>query len=242
MGKNILIKFTNTDMKTYLFLIWIIVVAACSDKYTSLYHAAPVPALAFNKLHDSMYIREKDPNNITGWLNPYLWMRATPSMQQMNIQYSDTSGRVHFVYRGVLMEDSKPIIVAGDSTSMFCHCDTAGVYTVDFYLTDQLGKVSSRTLYVNCLANDRAKPDLFLDFIDSTGIDNWSFRLDATRTSKLYGRIMGYYFSVDGVSLFSPTAVGHWVFHSRGEHTASLYVIDDLGLHSDTVTQKIMIP
>ena len=229
-------------MKTYLFLIWIIVVAACSDKYKSLYDAAPVPTLAFNKLHDSMYIREKDAANITGWINPILWMHATPSMQQMNIQYSETSGRVHFVYRGVLMEDSKPIIVAGDSTSMFCYCDTAGVYSVDFYLTDQLGKVTSRSLYVNCLANDKAKADLYMDFIDSSLTNNWSYRLDATKTEKKYGKIFGYYFSVDGVSLFSPTAVGHWVFHSRGEHTASLYVIDDLGLRSDTITKKILIP
>jgi hypothetical protein len=219
-----------------------LVLSACSDKYKSLYDAAPVPMLEFNKLHDSMYIREKDPANITGWGNPFLWMHSVPALQQMNIQYSDTSGKVHFVYRGVLMEDSKPIIVAGDSTSMFCHCDTAGIYAVDFYLTDQLGKVSSRTLYVNCLANDKAKADLYMDFIDSSQIDNWSYRLDATKTEKLYGRIMGYYFSVDGVDLFSPTAVGHWVFHTRGEHTISLYVIDDLGLHSDTVTQKITIP
>lgn len=228
-------------MKIYLFLVWIFLVAACSDKYKSLYGAAPVPQLSFNKLHDTMNIREKDPGNVTGWVNPFLWMHSVPSLQQMNIQYSDTSGKVHFVYRGILMEDSKPIIVAGDSTSMFCYCDTAGVYSIDFYLTDQLGKVSSHSLIVNCLANDRAKPDLYLDFIDSSQIDNWSYRLDATKTEKLYGRITGYYFSVDAQALFSPTAVGHWVFHSRGEHTASLYVIDDLGLHSDTITQKIII-
>jgi hypothetical protein len=189
-----------------------------------------------------MYIREKDPGNVTGWVNPFLWMHSIPSLQQLNLMYNDPGGKVHFVYRGVPMEEGKAMIVAGDSTSVFCHCDTAGVYAVDFYLTDQLGKVSAKTLHVNCLANDRAKPDLFMDFIDSSQTDNWSYRLDATKTEKLYGRIMGYYFNVNGQPLYSATAVGHWVFHARGEQTISLYVIDDLGLHSDTVTQKLMIP
>ena len=229
-------------MKTYLFLLWILLVAACSDKYKSLYDAAPVPVLSFNKLHDTMTIREKDPGNVTGWVNPFLWMHSVPSLHQMNIQYSDTSGKVHFVYRGVLMEDSKPIIVAGDSTSMFCYCDTAGVYAVDFYLTDQLGKVSSHSLIVNCLANDKAIPDLYLEFVDSSQVDNWYYRFDATKTQKLYGRITGYYFNVNSQPLFSATAVANWIFHLRGEQTVSLYVTDDLGLRSDTITKKIMIP
>jgi len=229
-------------MKTYLFLLWIFLVAACSDKYKSLYDAAPVPQLSFNKLHDTMTIREKDPGNVTGWVNPFLWMHSVPSLHQMNIQYSDTSGKVHFVYRGVLMEDSKPIIVAGDSTSMFCYCDTSGIYAVDFYLTDQLGKVSAKTLIVNCLSNDKAVPNLYLEFVDSAQRDNWYYRFDATKTNKQYGRITGYYFTVNNLPLFSPSAVANWIFHLRGEQTVSLYVVDDLGLHSDTITKKILIP
>ncbi len=227
-------------MRTYLFLCWIIFVAACSDKYKSLYDAAPGPRLEFNK--DTMNIREKDYTGVIGWVNPFLWMHSVPSMEQMNIMYSDTSGKVHFTYRGVLLEDSKPVIVAGDSTTVYCSCDTAGVYNVDFYLTDHLGKVFTRPLIVNCLGNDKAKADLFVEFVDSSEVNNWYYRFDATKTDKKYGRIMGYYFNVNGLDIFNRTAVMSWIFHSRGEQTISLYVIDDLGLHSDTTTQKIIIP
>lgn len=221
-------------------LLLVSMFSSCSDKYKSIYDAAEQPHLFFNK--DSMNIREKDYLSVVGWVNPILWMHSIPSVHQLNILYSETTGKVHFTYRGVLMEDSKPIIVAGDSTSLYCSCDTAGLYKVDFFLTDQLGRISSRPLIVNCLANDKAIPKLFMDFIDSSQIDNWSYRLDATKTEKKYGNITGYYFNVNGQPLFSRTAVGHWVFHQRGEHSISLYVTDDLGLHSDTITQKLIIP
>lgn len=218
----------------------VVIAVGCSDKYQSLYDAAKAPVLAFSK--DTMRIREKDYTNINGWVNPVLWMHSIPSMEQLNISYSDTSGKVHFSYRGVAMEAGKQIIVAGDSTSLFCDCDTAGLYSVDFYLTDQLGKVSYRPFIVDCLANDRAVPDLFIEFVDSSQADNWYYRFDATKTEKKYGKITGYYYGVNGQVFYNATAVANWVFHSHGEQTVSLYVTDDLGLHSDTLTKKIIIP
>jgi hypothetical protein len=213
---------------------------SCSDKYKSLYALAEPPRLAFNK--DSISIREKDYTGIIGWVNPILWMHSIPSLQQLNIQYSDTSGKIHFTYRGVPMQDSKPIIVAGDSTSLYCSCDTSGVYRIDFILTDQLGKLSLRPLIVNCLGNDKAVPDLYLDFVDSSEVGNWRYRLDATKTEKKYGRITGYYFTINGQEMFSRTAVLDWVFHARGVQNVSLYVVDDLGLRSEMIKQKLLIP
>jgi hypothetical protein len=242
MIKSINIRTAFQPLLNFIFLALccLSLFSSCSDKYNSLYDAAVPPLLSFNK--DTMHIREKDYSGIIGWVNPILWMHSIPSLPQLNIFYSDTSGKVHFTYRGTPMQDSKPIIVAGDSTSLWCSCDTAGVYRVDFYLTDQLGKISYRPFIVNCLANDKAKPDLFLELVDSSSLGNWYYRFDATKTEKKYGRLAGFYFTVNGSPVFSRTAVLDWVFHNRGEQLISLYVVDDLGLHSDTITQKTFIP
>jgi hypothetical protein len=228
-------------MKPFLsILIASLLFSGCSDKYKTIYASATIPVLAFN--HDTLHIREKDSLNITGWSNPILWVRSIPSLPVMNMMYSEPSGKVHFMYRQEPMHDSEPIIVAGDSTSLYCHCDTAGVYAVDFYILDNLARVSTKQLIVNCLANDKAKADLQIIFIDSSQLDNWRYRFDASNTSKKYGRIYGYYFSVNDLPFYSFDAAVDYVFHARGEQKVSVYIKDDLGLHSDTVTKKILIP
>ena len=227
-------------MKQALLLVVLVSILGCSDKYKEIYASASIPVLAFNK--DTLHIREKDSLNITGWSNPILWVRSIPSLRVMHMIYSEPSGKVHFMYRQEPIRDSEPIIVAGDSTSLYCHCDTAGVYPVDFYILDQLERVSTKQLIVNCLANDKAKADLQISFIDSSQVGNWRYRFDASNTLKKYGRIYGYYFSVNGLPFYSFTAAVDYVFHARGEQKVSVYVKDDLGLHSDTVTKKIMIP
>lgn len=226
--------------KLFPVLIAAIILNGCSDKYKEIYASATISVLAFN--HDTLHIREKDSLNITGWSNPILWVRSIPSLRVMHMIYSEPSGKVHFMYRQEPMKDSEPIIVAGDSTSLYCHCDTAGVYPVDFYILDQLERVSTKQLIVNCLGNDKAKTDLQVSFVDSSLIDNWRYRFDASGTSKKYGRIYGYYFSVNGLPFYSYDAGVDYVFHARGEQKVSVYVKDDLSLHSDTVTKKILIP
>jgi hypothetical protein len=231
-------------------LITALCTTSCSDKYKIIYASATIPVLSFN--HDTINIRETDTFNIASMnsvanginpvINPILWLYANPSPKTLNIQYSESSGKVHFFYRDEPMEDSKPIIVAGDSTSIFCRCDKAGIYPVDFFLNDQMSRMSTRTLYVKCLGNDKAKANLNVAFTDSSQIDNWQYRFDASATIKKYGVITGYYFSVNGLPIFSPNPIIDWVFHARGEQKISLYTIDDLKLHSDTITQKITIP
>lgn len=227
-------------MKQILLLVTVVMIFGCSDKYKEIYASATIPVLAFN--HDTLYIREKDSLNITGWSNPILWVRCEPFLRSFNMLYSEPSGKVHFMYRQEPIKDSDPIIVAGDSTSLYCHCDTAGIYPVDFYLLDQLERVSTKRLIVNCLANDKAKADLQVIFVDSSVTDNWRYRFDASLTSKKYGRIYGYYFSVNKLPFYSYDAAVDYVFHGRGEQTISVYIKDDLGLHSDTVLKKIIIP
>ncbi|NCI51315.1 hypothetical protein GWC95_15410 [Sediminibacterium roseum] len=227
-------------MKLALVLIAAVVMYGCSDKYKTIYSSALIPVLAFN--HDTLHIREKDSLNITGWPNPILWVKSIPSLPVMHMMFSEPTGKVHFMYRQEPMRDSEPIIVAGDSTSLYCHCDMAGVYPVDFYLLDQLERVSTKQLIVNCLANDKARASLSVSFVDSSRTDNWAYRLDASATSKKYGRIYGYYFNVNGLPFYSFDAFVDYVFHARGEQKISVFVKDDLGLHSDTVTAKIVIP
>lgn len=230
----------------FLILIFAILLFtySCSDKYKTIYASATIPILSFN--HDTVNIREKDSFNIASmnnpFINPMIWLYANPSPHTLNIQYSETSGKVHFIYRDEPMEDSKPIIVAGDSTSLFCRCDVAGIYRVDFFLMDQLSRMSTRTLIVNCLGNDKAKANLAVTFIDSSQADNWKYRFDASATLKQYGVITGYYFNINNQSIFSPFPVIDWIFHTRGEQRISLYATDDLKLNSDTATQKIVIP
>jgi hypothetical protein len=227
-------------MKQILLLVTVVMIFGCSDKYKEIYASATIPVLAFN--HDTLHIREKDSLNITGWSNPILWVRSEPSLHSFNMLYSEPSGKVHFMYRQEPIKDSDPIIVAGDSTSLYCHCDTAGIYPVDFYLLDQLERVSTKRLIVNCLANDKAKADMQVSFTDSSVTDNWRYRFDASLTSKKYGRIYGYYFSVNDVPFYSYDAAVDYVFHARGEQKISVYIKDDLGLNSDTILKKILIP
>lgn len=228
----------------YLFpipvLLILLLIASCSDKYKTIYNSAPISVLYFN--NDTIHIREKDSLNIMGWTNPILWIKSTPSLRTMNFIYSETSGKIHFKYRQEPIKDSEPIIVAGDSTSLYCHCDSAGLFPVDFYLLDQLERVSTKRLYVDCIANEKAKTDLAIQFIDSSSTGNWKYRFDASRTAKNYGKIWGWYFSVDNQSFYAPDPTIDWIFHSPGEHLVSLFVRDDLGVHSDTVFQKIFIP
>lgn len=228
------IRYINISMALLVLL------CACSDKYGSLVRLAPTPRLSFDR--DTIVLREKDSLYAARVLNPFVRVFAVPSPPQMHVQYEDASGRVHFRYRGVFMEAGQPIIVAGDSTLLFCACDSAGIYAVDFYLTDHLGKTDMRQLIIHCLENQRPKADLQTLFTDSSLAESWAYRFDASGSVKQHGFISTYYFSVNGLPIYSPSPVLGYTFHLRGEHAVSLFVQDDLGFHSDTITKKIWIP
>lgn len=223
-------------MKKLLAIL--VLFSACSDKYDALYRYAPGPALFFNS--DTITVRERDFLNING--TGKLLLFSTPAAHQMNIQYSDTSGKVHFMYRGVLLVDSRPVIVAGDSTAVYVSCDQPGIYGVDFYLTDQLGKTTSRQLIVVCTANQKIKTALSARLIDSSVVDNWAYEFDGSGCIKPDGKIVAYHFTVNGNEMHTNVPYFFWTFHSRGEQTVSLYATDDLLQLSDTTTIKIQIP
>lgn len=216
----------------------LLVLLSCSDKYASLTNAAPGPILYFNA--DTVKVRERDFTNINN--GGYLWIHSIPSTKQFNIEYNDTSGQVHFRYRGYLLQDSRPVIVAGDSTGLFVSCDTPGIYAIDFFLTDQLGRTTSRQLIVQCMANQAARAAVDIQLQDSSLINNWIYRFDGSGTKKTDGVIKEFHFSVNGTDVITATPFMIWIFHSRGVQKVGLFVVDDLGQHSDTLSQTVIIP
>lgn len=220
------------------FCILLCLLSACSNKYESLYDSAPKPALSFSK--DTVVIREKDYTNIRRTNNGKLTLYSPDQAHQLNIQFSDTSGRIHFAYRGEALQNGQPLVVM-DSVAVFVSCDTAGLYTVDFFLTDLLGKVTQKQLIVNCLANQKAKARFFYVPLDSSQPQNWGYLFDASDSQKPDGIITAYHYSINGQQISTNQPVMNWNFHARGTHEISLYVADDLGKNSDTIHQKLII-
>lgn len=229
-------------MKKQLLLIGYLVVilsVGCNDKYQSLFDAAPKPVLIFSK--DTLSIREKDYSNINQTNNGKLYLHSAFDNHQLNIQITDTSGKLNFEYNGLRLQTYQPLIVAGDSTAIFCSCDTAGIYGVDFYITDQLGKTTGQQLIVNCLANQKAKASLSLLLIDSTQAENWIYKFDASASKKMDGIITAYHYMINDQPVTTTMPVMNWSFHTRGLQVISLFITDDLKKNSDAVHTKILI-
>lgn len=223
--------------KIFYSLILFMLLFSCSDKYKSIYQSAPGPVLYFNA--DTVKVRERDFLNKVG--TGVLHLYSSPASHQMNVTYNDTSGKVHFMYRGALLVDSRPVIVAGDSTALYVSCDLPGIYSVDMYLIDQLGKTTSRQLIVQCFADQQIKTSLTAKLIDSSIVDNWAYQFDAP-CIKPDGQIVAYHFTINGNEMHTNVPYFFWTFHSRGEQTVSVYATDDLLKLSDTTIIKILIP
>ena len=219
------------------YLICLIVLSACSNKYESLYKSALPPGLRFNK--DTVSIREKDYANINWTDNGRLSFYCGSPNNQLNLQLSDTSGNVHVMYRGddVLNKGLLPVM---DSILVFCTCDTAGVYAVDCLLTDRLGKVSEKQLIINCSPNQMPIAIFSYIALDNNQFQNWSYHFDASLSSDPDGIIREYHFSIDGQPIVTTTPFMDWTIHAAGTHAIGLYVTDDLGRNSDSLYKKII--
>jgi hypothetical protein len=239
MEKNILIKFINIKKMKQLFVITSFVfLAACSNKYESIYNSAPPPGLSFNK--DTVSIREKDYSNINWTDNGRLSFFCSSPNHELNLQLSDTSGKVHIMYRGDDLINKSPLPVM-DSIVVFCSCDTPGIYPVDCLLTDRLGKVSEKQLIIHCMSDKPAIPSFFYILLDNSQMQNWFYRFDASLSQKSDGIITAYHFSFNGQPVVTNKPVMDWFFHAKGTHDVGLYVTDDLGKNSDTIHKQITI-
>jgi hypothetical protein len=225
-------------MKNFLWICLILFFCSCSNKYESVLNSAPKPSILFNK--DTLRIREKDYTNINRTDNGTLTLYCPNAGHQLNIVLSDTSGKVHFFYRGGRIQNGQPLI-AMDSVQLFATCDTAGIYPVDFLLTDQLGRIDQRTLVVKCAPNQKANPSFFYVAEPNEQQQSWSYLFEGSISNDPDGSIVSYTYSINGQLISTNQPSLHFTFHAKGEHTIGLFVIDDLGLHSDTLYKKLII-
>jgi hypothetical protein len=225
-------------MKNYFILILVVLLGSCSDKYKSVYESAPAPEIRFNK--DVLTIREKDYTNINLTNNGMLTIYCSSASHQLNIQIADKSDLVHFMYRGDEIQNGQPF-VAMDSVKLFCTSDSVGVYSVDFYLTDQLGKTTKKQLIVNCLANQGGKASFFWVPLGVEQLQAWPYVFDGSLSTEPDGVITSYHYSINGQQIMTTQPVMNWVFHAKGTHDIGLYVTDDLGKNSDTLHKQITI-
>lgn len=225
-------------MKRQIAFAILVILGACSDKYESLYMSAPPPGLSFNK--DSVRVREKDYTNINHSDNGRVVFYCSSPNTDLNLQLSDTSGKVHILYRGEDVMNKGPLPVI-DSVVVFCTGDTAGLYSVDCLLTDKLGKVSEKQMIVKCFANQPAKASFFFIPLDNNQLQNWPYVFDASLSHKDNGVIVSYHYSINGQPIVTNTSTMNYIFHARGTHDIGLFVTDDLGLNSDTVHHQLII-
>ncbi len=221
-----------------LFVILILLAIACNKKDDSLYNNAPRPDLSFNR--DTFFIREKDQTNVKRTDAARLVVYCGDVDHQLNLQFSDSSGKVHIIYRGneILSNQFLPVI---DSVEHFIYADTAGIYPVDCFLTDRLGKVTQKKFVIKCLPNQKPVPSFFWILTDNSQLQNWGYLFDASISADVDGLITGYHFSINGQPFFTNQPSFSWNFHAKGEHDIALYVTDDLGINSDTLHQKLTI-
>ncbi len=225
-------------MKNYFIFCVLLFLFACSDKYKSIYESAPAPALTFSK--EVITIREKDYTNINLTNNGMLTIYCSSASHQLNIQFADKDTHVHFMYRGEEIQNGQPV-VAMDSVKLFCNCDSVGVYSVDFYLTDQLGKTTKKQLIVNCLANQAGTASFFCVPLGSKELQSWPYVFDGSLSIEPDGVITAYHYSINGQQIMTTKPVMNWTFHAKGSHDIGLYVTDDLGKNSDTLHKQITI-
>ncbi|MES2004817.1 MAG: hypothetical protein V4450_09870 [Bacteroidota bacterium] len=53
--------------------------------------------------------------------------------------------------------------------------------------------------------------------------------------------IREYHFSINGQPIVTTSPVMEYAFHAKGIHTIGLFVTDDLGKNSDTLTKTIYV-
>lgn len=225
-------------MKHWIYLLMWVLLGACSDKYQSILDAAPSQELSFSK--DSVHIRERDYTNILYSGNGQLTIYCKDVNHQLNLVRDDTCTSVHLLYRGEDIVPGKSLPVA-DSLQLFISADRPGMYRLQFFLTDRLGRVITQEVPVRVSANQPATPDFFYRMEEQTQLQSWPYQFNASLSQKPDGIITRYHYSINGKAIDSRDPVIRWVFRAKGEHVVGLSVTDDLGQPSATVYKKIMI-
>lgn len=226
-------------MKTWIYLLAFVLAIGCSNKYESIVDLSPAPGLSFSR--DTISIREKDFTNVLFSNNGRLTIYCSDPTHQLNLMRDDTSSSVHVMYRGEDIVPGKSLPVT-DSLQVFITADKPGTFDLGFYLTNRLGKTTKKNVQVKVFANQPATASFIYGREAETLQQSWPYYFDASLSNKPDGVIVFYHYLINGQAVDSQDPVIHWTFHAKGEHTIGLYVTDDLGQHSATVTKKILIP
>lgn len=225
-------------MRTIYFFLVAILLVACNDKYKSIVEAAPDPSIRFAS--DTLYIREKDPTNINQSNKGMVQIYCMPSSHQFSLSFSDTSGKLHFMYRGQMLPDSQPFVVTGEDNTLYCYADVPGTYAVDFLLSDQLGKTTAKKMIVRCSPSE--KPIASLKYEERPGAvsSGWLYYFDGSESRQPFGAIMSYHYLINGVAYVTTQRLFKFSFHEAGQQEVDFFVVDDLGNASDTLHYSIL--
>lgn len=220
-------------MKNIYSLLLVAFCMSCSSKEVSFEQTPTGPKIG---LADTIYIRERDSLNLNG--NGVISIQAKPSDQQLHLQLSDSSGKVHFRYRGQTLLNNQPVVVAGEWNSLFCLVDDPGIYGIEVSLRDQLGRVSYKKLIIKAAAAQKPVARL-LWMADERDSINRRYFFDAHGSSQPYGKILSYHYQINGQSIQVATEKMQYLFYQKGKYPLSFFVVDDLGQYSDTLHEII---
>ncbi|MES2331157.1 MAG: hypothetical protein V4539_16250 [Bacteroidota bacterium] len=212
--------------------------AACSNKKEVIENTADRPSVSFSK--DTVMVREKDWTNILSTGNGKLTLYCSEPGHELNMQMEDTSSRIHILYRGVELVSGASVPVM-DSVQLFCVADEPGLYSVDLFLTDRLGRGDSKKLFIRCLAATDPVPNFFWRDLGSEQLQTWNYLFDASGSVKNDGVITAYHYSINGQKVETNKPVMNWTFHAKGSHVIGLSVTDDLGRTSPFTYQTLTI-
>lgn len=221
-------------MKNIFILFVVLCSFACNNKEVSFQQTPTGPILGFSK--DTLYVREKDPNNING--NGIFQLQTLPAGRQLHLRFYDSSAQIRFSYRGQVLANDQPVIVTGEWNEIFCTVDRSGLYAVDVSLKDQIGRVHTKKLMIQAAAAQRPKASLTWK-VDERDLAARRYYFDAGGCIQPYGKILSYHYQIAGQPIISSTDKLQYIFHQKGAYTISFYVVDDLGQHSDTLQQII---
>ncbi|MDP2421449.1 hypothetical protein [Sediminibacterium sp.] len=225
-------------MKKILFGLLIGALAACSNQKDVILQTASHAVIQFSK--DTVRVREKDWTNVRGTGNGNVTLYLTDPGHQLNMRTDSMPSPVHLLYRGTEIKSGESMLVM-DSVQLYCVADLPGLYEIDLYLTDRLGRGETKKLFVRCVPNTTASPSFFWRDLGSEQMQSWNYVFDASNTNKPDGTISEYHYSINGQEISTNQPVMYWTFHAKGDHKIGLYVVDDLGNKSVTLYQTLTI-
>ncbi len=102
--------------------------------------------------------------------------------------------------------------------------------------------INSSQFLVNILRPiRRPKNQNYISGPSKSQFQNWPYRFNASLSSNADGMIREYHFSINGQPIVTTSPVMEYAFHAKGIHTIGLFVTDDLGKNSDTLTKTIYV-